>query len=248
MRGSETVLIVEDERDVRDLASEALEGYGYNVLGAANGREALTLAEQHAAPIDLLLTDVVMPGMNGKVLADQLRRQRPTIKTVFMSGYSDDVISESDLAKGGEAYLQKPFAPQDLASKVRETLGIGSLPKTVLVVDDEDSIRGLFQELLTAEGYRVLVASDGRQACDLLRRGLDLDLVITDLVMPNQEGIETIQALRQQFPKVKIIAISGAFGGQFLSTARLLGADATLMKPVSPNQLRGTVAEVLSRG
>jgi CheY-like chemotaxis protein len=161
-------------------------------------------------------------------------------------GYTDDGIGHRDLAEDGQAHLQKPFAPPELAAKVRETPGVPG-PGTVLVVDDEDAIRGLFHELLTAEGYRVLVASDGRQACDMLRRGMDLDLVITDLVMPNQEGIETIQAMRQQFPKVRIIAMSGAFGGQFLSTAKLLGADATLMKPVPPHQLCVTVAEVLSR-
>jgi CheY-like chemotaxis protein len=117
--------------------------------------------------------------------------------------------------------------------------------QTVLVVDDEDSIRWLFDEILTAEGYSVLAASDGREACDVLRRDLKLDLVLTDLVMPNQEGIETIRAIRQQFPKLKIIAMSGAFGGQFLSTAKVLGADATLQKPVKPEELRSTVARVL---
>jgi CheY-like chemotaxis protein len=123
--------------------------------------------------------------------------------------------------------------------------GLESGSRTILVVDDEDSIRGLFRELLTAEGYRVVVASDGRQACEMLRQGMNPDLVITDLVMPNQEGIETIRAIRQQFPTVRIIAISGAFGGKFLRMAKLLGADATLTKPILPDQLCSTVAELL---
>jgi CheY-like chemotaxis protein len=117
--------------------------------------------------------------------------------------------------------------------------------QTVLVVDDEDSIRCLFDEILTAEGYCVLAASDGREACDVLRRDVNPDLVLTDLVMPNQEGIETIQVMRRQFPKLKIIAMSGAFGGQFLSTAKMLGADATLQKPVKPEELRSMVARIL---
>jgi len=138
---------------------------------------------------------------------------------------------------------------QELDAKVREPLATTEpTPRTILVVDDEDSIRGLFHELLTAEGYRVLVASDGRQACEILHRGMDLDLVITDLVMPNQEGIETIRAIRQQYPNVKIIAISGAFGGKFLRMAKLLGADATLTKPVPPDELCDAVAALLSLG
>jgi CheY-like chemotaxis protein len=127
-----------------------------------------------------------------------------------------------------------------------QTHGLESGPQTILVVDDEDSIRGLFRELLTAQGYRVVVASDGRQACEMLRQGVILDLVITDLVMPNQEGIETIRAIREQFPGVRILAISGAFGGKFLRMAKLLGADATLMKPIPPDQLYTTVAELLA--
>ncbi len=127
-----------------------------------------------------------------------------------------------------------------------QTHGQEPAPRTILVVDDEDSIRVLFRELLTAAGYRVLVASDGRQACDMLHQGLHLDLVITDLVMPNQEGIETIRAIRQQFPHVRILAISGAFGGKFLRMAKLLGADAILTKPIPPDQLCSTVAELLA--
>lgn len=126
------------------------------------------------------------------------------------------------------------------------TNGRDSGPRTILVVDDEDSIRVLFRELLTAAGYDVTVASDGRQACEMLRQGMNPDLVITDLVMPNQEGIETIRAIRQQFPSVRIIAISGAFGGKFLRMAKLLGADATLTKPIPPDRLCSTVAELLA--
>ncbi|HWC95135.1 MAG TPA: response regulator [Candidatus Sulfopaludibacter sp.] len=247
MQGVETILVVEDQPDVLQLATETLESYGYKVLGAGAGPEALEVAARYQGPIHLLLTDVVMPGMDGKLLAQQMRLLRPGVKTVYMSGYVHDLIRQEDLLGPDVGYLPKPFGPEELAAKVREVLGTRQArrPKTILVVDDEDSIRGLFHELLTAEGYHVTVASDGRQACDMLRRGIELDLVITDLVMPNQEGIETIQAIKHQFPKVKIIAMSGAFGGQFLNTAKLLGADATLLKPVHPDRLCSAVAAVL---
>ena len=119
-------------------------------------------------------------------------------------------------------------------------------PGTVLVVDDEDAVRALFDEILTAEGYYVQVVSDGRQAWDALQREVETDVVITDLVMPNQEGIETIQKLRQNYPRLRIIAMSGAYGGQFLHMAKLMGADEVLRKPVDPEQLCSTVAKLLS--
>ncbi len=118
-------------------------------------------------------------------------------------------------------------------------------PPAILVVDDEPSIRILFHQMLTAAGYRVVVAADGRMACEILAGSAGLAVVITDLIMPNQEGIETIRAIRQQFPAIKIIAVSGAFGGKFLRMARLLGADATLTKPVDAQELCGAVAQVL---
>ncbi len=117
---------------------------------------------------------------------------------------------------------------------------------TILVVDDEHSIRDVFSALLEAKGYRVFVACDGREACQMLTSGTDPDLIITDLVMPNQEGLETIRAIRERYPDVGIIAISGAFGGKFLKMAKGFGADATLIKPIKPDQLWSTVAGVLA--
>lgn len=128
-----------------------------------------------------------------------------------------------------------------------QTAPVPTQTRTILVVDDEPAVRILLHEILTEEGYRVLVAPDGRKACEILSNCADLDLVITDLIMPNQEGIETIRAMRQQAPQLRIIAMSGAFGGKFLRMARGLGADATLTKPVSVEELNRTIEYVLSR-
>jgi len=114
----------------------------------------------------------------------------------------------------------------------------------VLVVDDEEDIRNLFAEILTDCGYEVHVTADGVEAQKVLQAG-SYDLVITDLVMPNREGIETIQEIRRSYPRLKIIAVSGAFGGRFLEAAAMLGAAATLLKPVSPNQLIEAVRRTL---
>ena len=119
--GSETVLLVEDELSVRTLAGEVLRRLGYVVIAAAHGDEALRLASQHPDEIHLMVTDVVMPRMNGRELADRLRLSRPEIKMLFMSGYTDHVVMQRDLAPG-VAFLQKPFTPEVFARKVRLVL------------------------------------------------------------------------------------------------------------------------------
>jgi PAS domain S-box-containing protein len=120
--GSETILLVEDEPSVRRLARLALEGRGYKVLGAEDGLTALSLAERHRGPIDLLITDLVMPGMSGRELADLLHGHRPGLRVIFMSGYVEHAELRTALVRGGGAFLQKPFSMVDLAAKVREVL------------------------------------------------------------------------------------------------------------------------------
>ncbi|VTT99410.1 hypothetical protein, partial : Putative uncharacterized protein OS=uncultured Desulfobacterium sp. GN=N47_I07050 PE=4 SV=1: PAS_4: HisKA: HATPase_c: Response_reg [Gemmataceae bacterium] len=121
-RGSETVLLVEDELAVRRLARAALEGVGYRVLEAGSGAEAVRIADQCADPIDLLVTDVVMPGMGGVDVAAAVRARRPATPVLFVSGYTDDDIVRYGLGGDGTAFLQKPFTPQSLARKVRAVL------------------------------------------------------------------------------------------------------------------------------
>jgi two-component system cell cycle sensor histidine kinase/response regulator CckA len=121
-RGSETVLLVEDEDAVRTLTRRILEGFGYSILEARKGEAALELARRHSQPIHLLLTDVVMPDMGGPELAERMRRVRPDTKVLFMSGYTDDAVVRHGIIANGVHFLQKPFTPEALARKVRETL------------------------------------------------------------------------------------------------------------------------------
>jgi PAS domain S-box-containing protein len=121
-RGSETVLVVEDQDGVRQFIGTVLEGCGYQVLQVSNGADAIALAEKHPKAIDLLLTDVVLPLMNGRVLADQLMAARPEIKVLYMSGYTEETIGHHGVLERGLNYLPKPFSPEALAAKVREAL------------------------------------------------------------------------------------------------------------------------------
>jgi PAS domain S-box-containing protein len=120
--GTETVLVVEDEPELREIVRETLEARGYTVLEAGHGAEALDVATRHTGPIHLLLTDVVMPTMNGADLARALSPQRPGMAVLFVSGYTDDAISRHGVLEPGVAFLEKPFNPGELAHRVREVL------------------------------------------------------------------------------------------------------------------------------
>jgi len=121
-RGSETVLIVEDAAAVRAVMRHVLERQGYAVLEAASGAAALELAAGHAGPIHLLLTDVIMPGLSGRQVADRLAALRPDTRVLYASGYTDDAVVRHGVLESGIAYLQKPFTTESLARKVREVL------------------------------------------------------------------------------------------------------------------------------
>ena len=122
VRGRETVLLVEDEDAVRDLARDILQPRGYTVLEARHGAEALRISEQHPGPIHLMLTDVVMPEMTGRQLADRLSVLRPATKVLYMSGYTDNAVVHHGVLDPGTIFLQKPFTAAVLARKVREIL------------------------------------------------------------------------------------------------------------------------------
>ena len=120
--GSETILLVEDEEVVRGLARRILEQAGYSVVEAGKADEALRFYEEHVGEIDLLLTDVVMPGMSGKELADQLKSQCPELKMLFMSGYTDEAIVHHGILDSSVEFIQKPFTPAGLIKRVRDVL------------------------------------------------------------------------------------------------------------------------------
>jgi len=125
-QGSGTVLLVEDDEQLRRLTHRALATQGYVVLEADRGRLALDIARRHNGPIDLLLTDLVMPDINGRKLADALRAARPGLRVLFMSGYPDSAIVNHGMLEAGVAYLAKPFTTDAVARKVREVLNAGA--------------------------------------------------------------------------------------------------------------------------
>jgi two-component system cell cycle sensor histidine kinase/response regulator CckA len=122
LHGHETILLVEDNSSVRTITQTALQNFGYRVLPAGNGKEALDIYKNHSGPVQLLLTDVVMPSMSGKELAEILKALNPRIKVLYYSGYTDNTIAHHDILDPGVDFIQKPFSHTDLARKVREVL------------------------------------------------------------------------------------------------------------------------------
>jgi CheY-like chemotaxis protein len=120
--GSETIVVVEDDESVRDLVRLMLTGHGYEVLAAADGESAARLCAEHPDGVDLLLTDVVMPEVNGRVLAERLGALFPSLRVLFMSGYSDEAVVRHGIIRPNTAFIEKPFSEAALARKVREVL------------------------------------------------------------------------------------------------------------------------------
>ena len=125
LKGSETILVVEDSETLLKLTQKILEAYGYKILTAQSGNEAMEIFKGNVGPIHLLLTDVVMPGISGRKLAEQIQSKNPKVKVIYMSGYTDDNISKHGVLYDDIEFIEKPFSPKDLGLKVREVLNQG---------------------------------------------------------------------------------------------------------------------------
>jgi len=244
-RGQETILVVEDRPAVRELVRETLVPCGYQVLEAANGREGLEICKNRAQRIDLVLTDLVMPGLNGKEVAALVRQLCPEIRIVYMTGYGGEALAGQEIDQK-EELLQKPFSPETLSRKIREVLGASRTRHSILVVDDEKEIRELLRSILEEDGYEVFTAENGKRAIAVLKES-PVNLIMTDLAMPVQEGLETITYLRKVHPSLPVIAMSGTFRGTMLNTAAHLGASALLEKPVKVDEVLRLVHQLLRR-
>ena len=151
--GFETILLVEDEDMVRTLTRRILESHGYRVLEARDGSEALELAERHAEPLDLVLTDVIMPKMSGKELAQHLKQKQPGLKVLFMSGYTESFVSHEGILDADVALIEKPFAEAALLDRIRTILDVTA---------GHGSIRGPIAVSPETHGYKPSPASNER--------------------------------------------------------------------------------------
>jgi two-component system cell cycle sensor histidine kinase/response regulator CckA len=238
-RPGETVLMVEDDETVGRVTRSMLSDLGYDVLAAAQGEEALEIAAHHPRPIDLLLTDVVMPGMRGPEVANRLLAIRPETRVVFMSGYAEELLLNQAAVQETALFLPKPFTSSTLGSKLREALdavplpgpmrekggvpgeqqgaGVdgGRKPLSILQMDDDKDILEITRFFLAEDGHRVAGCLDVEETlaryADALARGERFDLVILDLSIPGKKGgVEGMREILKLDPTARIVACSGA--------------------------------------
>ena len=208
-RGSETIMVVEDDDDVRTYTVECLRELGYRVLEAHDGPAALRLLERQEKPIDLLFTDVVMPGMTGRELADQARELQPDLRVLYTSGYTRNAIVHGGRLDEGVEMIVKPFTFATLAEKVADVLEQGRTGR-LLLVEDDANLRMFAAEALASAGYMVDEASGAAEALSRIRaaRGR-YDAVVLDIRLPDRAGDSIAAEVRALHADMPILIASG---------------------------------------
>jgi CheY-like chemotaxis protein len=207
-RHRETILVVEDDDDVRAYTVECLRELGYRVIEAHDGVSALRLLERQEEPLDLLFTDVVMPRMSGRELADAARERQPNLKVIYTSGYTRNAIVHGGRLDPGVDLIAKPFTYQALAQKVRDVLDRGKSGR-VLVVEADATVRALAGEALAKAGYTVDEAANASELFSKVRSAQGgFDAVVLDFGLPDRAGDTLVAELRALHADLPILIAS----------------------------------------
>jgi len=234
----ETVLVVEDDEDVRAYSTHIVRDLGYHVLEASNGRTALPLLDKYPE-IAVLFTDVGLPGgMNGRQLAEEALKRRPDLKVLFTTGYARNAIVHDGRLDPGVELLTKPFTQLALSEKLRDIIDAESMPARVLVIEDEVMIKMLAVDYLEGAGLRVDTAATGADALNKLRLiPGGVDAVIVDLGLPDRRGDMLVREIRSIYPSLPIVIASGRDSGEVDELLKGASAIAFVRKPYTPDQL-----------
>ncbi|WP_211103881.1 response regulator [Skermanella pratensis] len=259
--GTETVLVVEDDSQVRAATVEILAGLGYRVLQAADAQSALAVIRS-GVPVDLLFTDVVMPGpLRSPELARQARETLPDLAVLFTSGYTENAIVHGGRLDPGVQLLSKPYRREDLARRIRHLLAnqrqrqaARPVPLTpaiarpgraeepsqglrVLLVEDDGIIQASTTDMLEALGHSVTAVSDADAAMSALDGGR-IDVLFTDIGLPGRSGLELAREALEGYPGLRVIVASG-YGGAVRDGPGEAGLDAVFLpKPYTRNGIR----------
>jgi len=248
--GKEQILFIDDEKSMVSVGRDRLKRLGYHVEAKTSPAEALELFRANPDQFDLVITDMAMPQMTGDQLVKEILKIRPDLPTIICTGFSQKINEKKAKRIGIRQYIEKPLNRSDLARLVRRTLdNTKDVPMTgrVLVIDDEPQMRSMFKQMIEDKGHDVVVASNGKEGIKL-NRANPFDLIVTDIIMPEKEGIETIIELKRDFPDVKIIAISGGCKidtETYLSVAKDFGVQYAFAKPVEREELLNAVQDLL---
>ncbi len=252
----ETVLIVEDEPLVRLAMRHYLERHGYHVLEAADDGDVGRILDEYGGPIDVVLTDMVLPGKSGPEIAEQVRANRPNARVIYTSAHPNEVLVSDGRLSANTPTLQKPFSERALVTRVRESrpnltiLTSSPLPSRVagrprlLLIEDHDEIRLSLEDLLTFLGYEVVARRDGATAASAYESpNSRFDLLVTDVSLPDANGVDLARIVRRKFPALGVLLLSGYASTEIIGMESILAEPSTvfLQKPVDLARLSGAL-------
>ena len=241
-RRGETVLVVEDDEDVRAYSGESLRELGYSVLEAPHGRAALQILEAHP-DIAVIFTDVGLPGgMNGRQFAEEARKRHPTVKILFTTGYARNAIVHDGRLDPGVELLPKPFTQAALGAKLRDILDARSTPARVLVVEDEPLIQMLAQEYLEECSVKVDLASSAAEALNKLRLiPGGVDAMVIDMGLPDSKGDVLVREVRSIYPSLPIVIATGQGSADIREIFKGMISLAVVTKPYTSDDLKTAI-------
>ncbi len=245
----ERILLVEDEASLRELCETVLSRLGYRVVAAGNGPEALLLVQEKGLEFDLVVTDVVMPGMSGAEMADRLRRDRPGLRVLYMSGFPDEAIAPYGVLDSGTPFIQKPFTERAIAAKVRDVLGgkaAAARPgRCILMIDDDEQFRDLVRHFCMKRGH-VFAGVDSSAAALEALAGHTFDVLLVDMNMPGTSGGRVLEEIRAAGHAAPAIVLTGDVVSANMDALRPLGAVQVLEKSSRPEPLLQAIEEVVT--
>lgn len=246
---SATVLLAEDEDNVRRMLVTVLESAGFRVLAAANGYDALAAAAAEPGPIDVLVTDVVMPAMDGVDLAERLAADRPETRVVFVSGYTQHPALEEGLRQGTVELLRKPFSIHDLIARVQALAAeLRPRPLTCVVADDHPPILDAVVRCLEADGVQVVAAAaTGPDALRAVEEH-EPDVALVDVRMPGFDGVELVRRATAAGSRTRVALYTGSADGELVSEALAAGAAGVILKQAPLSEVARAVRAVAAGG
>ncbi len=254
LKTREHILLVDDDEQVIQMEQQMLERLGYNVTARTSSMDALGAFGAQPEKFDLVITDMTMLNMAGTELAQELMSIRPDIPIILCTGFSEQVNEEKAKALGIREYVMKPVVKTEIEKVIRRMLTKKTksdsenyrIMDRILIIDDEDHVRKLIQERLKRSGYEVADAPNGKEAVKILE-STAIDLVLTDIRMPEMDGFEVLTYINVHFPSIPVIAMSGFNTPETIKRLKKIGTLNVIDKPVNMDQLIQNIEDSLKR-